>query len=597
MKTHGCKLKQFVMVCLNIVLLDLFLLPNIAAFSQAKQVSIWAVPSEQKVRPEAPVENHNLVWSKSENKIDIAGAGNQHVSFQVIITVPVPEAHGAAPSGGFFIKASDLRSDQGNVIPDKQIKFYLENYILLYGKSSVVGATGFWPDALAPLKTPFNMGAQFKTIVKNRPVWVDVFIPVKTPKGNYKGIVTVLQDGHPIANLNLEIEVYGFSLPNETHLITYMNISRGELAQFYHLPDSSVAIDKLTQTYYKFLYAHRMEPWFNDQLQPEIVVSNGKVVVSFNDERYKFYMDSLNTKRVLLSSYPSELRKGVTSKPFSPIFRQEVSSYIQQVASYFRKHSWEKRLVFNSPIDEPDSKEAFENTRAWAELVHQAAPGIPFLATKTPVPPKDHPDWGTLRGYVNDFSIHGNNLNDPEAKQVIPEEEKKGGEMTWYISCDQQYPQPNYFIDAPALDPVMVPWITARYHLDGILYWALNYWGETANPWLDAVTFHSGFLCSDGYVLNGEGSLLYPGDYNKEFTGQPNVYGPVSSIRLELLREGIQDYEYIWMLKHLGANEFADKEVDDLVVSVGAFSRNVAELYLTREAMAKKLESLLDRKQ
>src|SRR5438874_6659347 len=28
-------------------------------------------------------------------------------------------------------------------------------------------------------------------------------------------------------------------------------------------------------------------------------------------------------------------------------------------------------------------------------------------------------------------------------------------ELTWYISCDQVYPQPNYFIDAPAIDPVM----------------------------------------------------------------------------------------------------------------------------------------------
>lgn len=572
----------------------LFLLPLIGV-SQGN-VSIWAVPSEQKIRPNDSVENNNLVWTRSNKKISIFGAGNEHVAFQVVITTPVPEGRKPKAPGDFFMTASDLTSEQGKIIPKERTKFYLEHYILLYGKSSVVGSTGLWPDALAPLKAPFNMQAQYE-VVGNRPVWVDVDIPDGTPAGLYKGTINVTQNGVSLEHLNLEVKVYGFSLPNETHLITYMNISRGELAQFYHLPDSSAEIDKLTQTYYKFLYAHRMEPWFNDQLQPEIIVSNGKVVVSFNDERYKYYMDSLNTKRVLLSSYPSGLSKGVTSKPFSPVFRQEVSSYIQQVASYFRRHGWEKRLVFNSPIDEPDSKKAFEDTRAWAELVHQAAPGIPFLATKTPVPPKDHPDWGTLRPYVNDFSIHGNNLNDPEVKQVILEEEKKGGEMTWYISCDQQYPQPNYFIDAPALDPVMVPWITARYHLDGILYWALNYWGETANPWLDAVTFHSGFLCSDGYVLNGEGSLLYPGDYTKEYTGQPNVYGPVSSMRLELLREGIQDYEYIWMLKHLGAKEFADKEVDNLVVSVRAFSRNVAELYLTREAMAKKLESLVDGKQ
>ena len=162
--------------------------------------------------------------------------------------------------------------------------------------------------------------------------------------------------------------------------------------------------------------------------------------------------------------------------------------------------------------------------------------------------------------------------------------------MTWYISCDQVYPQPNYFIDAPALDPVMVPWITERYQMDGVLYWALNFWSQTPDPWLDAVTFISGFVCSDGGVLNGEGSLLYPGDRIERYTGQSNIDGPVSSIRFELLREGIEDYDYLWMLKQKGEKDFAEEQVKDLVIDVSSFSRNVEELYLARKAMAEKLE-------
>ena len=173
-------------------------------------------------------------------------------------------------------------------------------------------------------------------------------------------------------------------------------------------------------------------------------------------------------------------------------------------------------------------------------------------------------------------------------------EKEKGGEITWYISCDQRYPQPNYFIDAPAMDLVMVPWITAKYQMDGILYWAINWWSETANPWLNANTFHSGFLCSDGSILNGEGSLWYPGDYVERYTGQPNVNGPISSIRFELLREGIEDYEYLSMLKKLGDNSFAAKQVENLVVDVKAFSRNVTDLYAARKTMAERIESLLN---
>jgi hypothetical protein len=106
------------------------------------------------------------------------------------------------------------------------------------------------------------------------------------------------------------------------------------------------------------------------------------------------------------------------------------------------------------------------------------------------------------------------------------------------------------------------------------------------------VTFISGFLCSDGYLLNGEGSLFYPGDYTKKYTGQPNVDGPVSSIRFELLREGIEDYEYINMLKDSGDRNYADSLVHSMVIDVSTFSRNREELYSTRRAMAQRLEKL-----
>jgi hypothetical protein len=215
---------------------------------------------------------------------------------------------------------------------------------------------------------------------------------------------------------------------------------------------------------------------------------------------------------------------------------------------------------------------------------------VPFLVTEAPV--TDDPAWGVLNGYANNFSVHGNELNRLEVKEAIHLEQARGGEITWYISCDQVYPQPNYFIDAPAMDPVMVPWITLRYGMNGVLYWAFNFWSQTPDPWLDPVTYLSGFLCSNGGVLNGEGSLIYPGNRVRRYTGQRNVDGPVSSIRFELLREGIEDYEYLWMLKSLGDQKSADEIVKRMVVDVSAFSRNAEELFAVRERMAKRIEQL-----
>jgi hypothetical protein len=552
-------------------------------------IKVWAVPAEQKVRPRDKPESSNLVWSAEKKQITVAGAGNEHVPFQVVISAPVPEGWRPKAPGGFFISASDLTSSDGKIIPQKQISLFLEHYIQIYAMSSPVGATGYWPDALAPLKEPFSMQAQY-AVVGNRPVWVDISVPAGTPAGKYTGKITVTRDASPLETLDLNLEVYNFSLPEQTHLITYFNISKGELGRLYNKPASDPGIEKLSEAYFDFLFDHRLETWFNEPLVPELTLKGENVELKFNDQRYDYYMNKLKTKRVILEAGPGDLIRQINAEPFSPSFNKIIKSYLSGVETWFRKHGWSDRLVFNSPIDEPNSKKDYEETRQWALLVHEAAPGVHFLSTESPV--SDNPEWGTFRGYVDNFCVHGNSLNDPKVRQALLEEQARGGEATWYISCDQAYPQPNYFIDAPAMDPVMVPWITARYHMNGILYWAANFWNQTPDPWLDPVTFISGFDCSNGWVLNGEGSLMYPGDHTRRYTGQPNVIGPVSSIRFELLREGIEDYEYLWMLKDLGDKDFAENMITNMVVDVSAFSRNVEELYLTRRSMARMLEKL-----
>ena len=555
------------------------LLTVVATFAQTPPVELWAVPSIHKVRPDERPRASNLVWDRETKIVSISGARNEHIPFQVVVSTPPPPSRYQSAAGGFFVEASDLISQRGRIARDR-IKLYFEHAILCYGKSSPAGDTGFWPDALAPLTGPFSMAAEFRRAVGSRGVWVDVVTAADTPAGDYSGTIRVTQNGDPVGELTVKLRVYDFALLSETHLIAYMGVSSGQLAELHGLARSSPEVKTLLRNYHAFLYANRMEPWFNEPLRPEVAAVGNRVTVKFDEQAYELYMDQWKTKRVVLEAVPRALADNL----------EQVRSYVKQVADHFRKNGWLGRLVFNSPIDEPNTAEAYADTRKWATLVHEAAPGVPFLVTESPV--TDNPEWGVLNGYANHFSVHGNALNRPEVKQAIREEQAKGGEITWYISCDQRYPQPNYFIDAPAMDPVMVPWITWKYGMNGILYWQIKYWSQTADPWQNPVTYLSGFFCSGGYVLNGEGSLIYPGSRVQRYTGQKNVDGPVSSIRFELLREGIEDYEYLWMLKSLGDQKFADDAVSSMVVDVSAFSRNVAELFAWREKMARRLEQL-----
>ncbi len=64
-------------------------------------------------------------------------------------------------------------------------------------------------------------------------------------------------------------------------------------------------------------------------------------------------------------------------------------------------------------------------------------------------------------------------------------------------------------------------------------------------------------------------------------------------IRFELLREGIEDYEYLWLLTLLGDGAFADEAAKSMVVNVRAFSRNVEQLFARRGKMTRRIEELM----
>ena len=80
------------------------------------------------------------------------------------------------------------------------------------------------------------------------------------------------------------------------------------------------------------------------------------------------------------------------------------------------------------------------------------------MVTEQPKP--ENEEWGSFVGFANYWIIHGNYLAYDEHVQAINERLEAGEKVIWYISCDQRYPQPNYFIDREAADSRMVSWIS-----------------------------------------------------------------------------------------------------------------------------------------
>ncbi len=102
--------------------------------------------------------------------------------------------------------------------------------------------------------------------------------------------------------------------------------------------------------------------------------------------------------------------------------------------------------------------------------------------------------------------------------------------------------------------------------------------------------------------FNGDGRFLYPGDN-----------GPVSTIRLENLTDGLEDYEYFWVLRdlteRLDRHELGQTATgrallesarmclavpESTIASLTKFTTDPRELARIRERVADSIEGIID---
>ena len=122
---------------------------------------------------------------------------------------------------------------------------------------------------------------------------------------------------------------------------------------------------------------------------------------------------------------------------------------------------------------------------------------------------------------------------------------KKGDSVWSYNTLVQDAYSPKWEIDFTPVDFRIQPgFISQSLNLSGLLYWRVDKWGS--DPWNNVN--NAGTFASSNYP--GEGMLVYPGQ-------QVGVKGVVASMRVKWLRDGVQDYDYVEILKKLGREDVA----------------------------------------
>lgn len=486
---------------------------------------------------------HDPVPYKKE--VSIQMAQNEYEPFQIVL----------AGEGDVTIIVSDLYSEEGYRFSRENFSLYTVHYLHVEEPSprSRYGP-GWYPDGLVPFeKVTVQKGV-------NAVVWVDVYAPKDQEPGVYTGVITV--DAKDDYEIPVTVEVWNFQLPEKTSLKSGVEVMVEYVIEAHDLSWEPEELEPVLYDYYETLIEHRVMPWELYFAEPG-VSRDGSIDMEENHAHLKYFMDVLQVNCLAYPMYEDW--------PFRDPFGKDLektTTYLQELHAYYVENGWEDRFFFFI-IDEPNSKKAYQDVRDVSRKLKEIHPEIQFMVTEQIVP--DDNDWGDLRGYVDIWCPLFPCIEDEKA--LITERQQLGEEVWTYTALTQgEKETPFWEIDFPVLNYRVVTWMIWDSDITGLVYWACNWW-DVKDPWEDTGTW-----TEDGEVYNGEGVLVYPGEN-----------GCLPSIRLKVLREGMEDYEYFVILKSLGKKSFADNQVKRIVKSWYQWDENPERLLDIRRILGEEI--------
>jgi len=462
----------------------------------------------------------------SASRAEIAAARNETEACQLVLRADRQTA-------GVVVSVSTLRL-AGNSAALTPTLFKVE-YV-----PNIVGHVAY-PDPLPPLKTLDLEAGQ------TQPVWISVKVPKQAKGGDYAGTVRIEAGGRR-QELPLRLHVWGFALPDTPSSTTAFGLQKEYIALQHGVPLNSPQSGRLYAQYYEMLLDHRVSAY---QIPADLM----------SDEAAKYLDDPRMTSYQIPCPADDATLKALVDR--------------------LVKHGWYAKGFFY-PIDEPVNKQAYDTLAAISDRLHRCAPGYHWV-----VPFYRGPDWDPE---ILPFDLMANRVNlwcpvsayfeAGPTRATLARRHRLGERVWWYVCCGPGEPFNNFFVSMSAMAHRVLFWQQKRENVDGLLYWSTTYWNpaSTKDPWSDMGTVKD--INKD---LRGDGSLFYPGK-------RVGVDGPVSSIRLEMIRDGLEDFDYLTLADTLLGKKATQDLVARIAPSLTKWEHDPAALAKARRELGDLLE-------
>ncbi len=458
------------------------------------------------------------------------------------------------------------------------------------------------PDALPPMQKNFTVDANAR-----QGLYIEVSSNENTTADIYRARLDITDaEGKVVKTAYVYANVWDFTLPVESHIKTAFGMNNSSI--FSHSIKGDVLEDsQLYIQYYEYLLDNRINPWclpfnplddkadvwMNDPRVNTFLVAGGYGGDTYN---HMLFMDDAQNGNVI----DGEALKAVGEKmkTNSDWMKKQLIYATDEPGVIWPGDGWGGRDKIG------EAKRQYETIQ---EVFPEARVIIPMTLDffQDEYMAYDDKEYGDRYDYGHvdtqelcaqisnvlcpcidifttpDINIPGvNNRYTEEHERVygpfvdrIKKWSDEGKEIWWYTANAPRPPMCNISQRSSGLQNRMTIWQTYAYDVEGFLYWATTEWGPRKRFTIDV----------------DAGVLVYPGsDYG--------VHGPVACQRAGIMRDGMEDVEYLYIAKELLGEEYVDGIVKRLVRTVNDFETDPEVLLAVRNELGNAINDAVKQK-
>lgn len=529
---------------------------------------------------------------KLKGSIEINAYKNEYECKQILITAK-------QDIESYDVTFTDLVSGS-NKIDKENVELYHEYYhyvdTIYDSQSSMVA--GMFPDALIPMEDAKRLGMNKVAEGKNQGVYAVLYVPKTTPAGTYSGTAIISVNDTPTVSVSVSVKVFDYTLSDSVSLMSCIPQQVGYL--FNGELDNT---DAMYQTYSAHLNKYRLAvQYLNSYYCGNATDTANITAVMARDTE----LAVTAAKDVSVSSYAIRVyekydntrgRNVLNENLFAQSLRAYVDKSIQENVNLFEK----AYVYMGNIIDEPElgGDDAIANANyvsgQFNSLVAQAvtyATGAgasqEMIASLQNLP-------HVVTGGFNE-KLTGPQSYCPTVDRLGTSYEvsryhtlRSQNKSYWWYTCTQpKIPYPTVHLDDNGVSSRVMSWMAKEYDVDGYLTWEDVFYKTTyvagqSNEQTYDVTgmdlYDNVHRWGDAY---GDGFFFYPG-------APLGIYGPVDSMRLPIIRDGMEEYEALCDLEKayaaLGATYGATIDATGVMNELYASLYNDVRVYCTSDEL------------